>query len=128
MEGEEVLDRLEPELNWRDLLGTRWQIVLSAFWLPLWMCFYWLVLPESRDALADAQAVMITRNPEALLGVLEKAEITRSRHLRYGGLFINHMFFCQPLPPDDHRTRWTIDFFDTHVPLPERIETVRRMS
>ncbi len=48
------------------MLYIAFYCALAVLWIPLWLAFYLLVLPRNRDVLADAQAVMITRDPEAV--------------------------------------------------------------
>ncbi len=103
-------------------------MTLAVFWVPLWLAFYLLVLPRNRDELADAWTVMITRDPEAVASLLRKADIMRSESLRHGALFINHMFFNQPLEPARGLDRKIYDLFDRHQAASQREASINGMG
>ncbi|MDY6794335.1 MAG: M48 family metalloprotease [Actinomycetota bacterium] len=102
--------------------------ILAAFWIPLWFVYFIVVLPRNRDYLADAQAVLFTRNPDAVLSVVAKADIMRSDPIKWGTVYVNHMFFNQPLEPPRTFTRWITDLFDTHPAAEKRMERIRSMG
>lgn len=102
-------------------------ISLAVIWIPLWVAYFTLVLPGNRDYLADAEALLLIRNPQALISAIEKADIMRSDPVRWGALFINHMFFHQPLEPPRTFTRFITDLLNTHPPAEERVSRIRSM-
>lgn len=79
-------------------------MILAAFWVPLWLAFYLLVLPRNRDELADAWTVLLTRDPEA------------------------HMFFYQPLEPARGLDRKIYDLFDRHQEASKREASINAMG
>jgi len=103
-------------------------VALAVFWIPLWVVYFILVLPRNRDYLADAEAVLLTRNPEALISAIKKSDIMRSDPIIWGNVFINHMYFNQPLEPPRTFTRWITDLFNTHPPAEKRAERIRSMG
>jgi Zn-dependent protease with chaperone function len=102
-------------------------VFLAILWLPLWLAFQFLVLPRNRDYLADAQAVLFTRNPEAVARVIEQADIMRSEPIQWGAFTINHMFFNQPLEPPHTLTRFTADLLNAHPPAASRVSRVQSL-
>ncbi len=103
-------------------------IMLAAFWIPLWVAYFAFVLPGNRDFLADSQALLITRNPEAVTAALKKADIMRSDPIRGDNVFVNHMFFNQPLRPPGSFTGWVIAHLRTHPSMEERLERIASMG
>jgi heat shock protein HtpX len=103
-------------------------IALAVFWIPLWITYFILALPRNRDYLADAHAVLLTRNPEAVLSVIKMSDIMRSDPITWGTTFVNHMFFNQPLEPPRTFTRWITDLFNTHPPAEKRAERIHSMG
>lgn len=85
-------------------------------------------ISRSREGLADASAVELTRNPEGLRKALEKldADVTVIRRTSHA---TSHMWIEAP---DDHerhhKGRKFNDMFNTHPPLRERIDSLRRME
>lgn len=103
-------------------------VALAIIWAPLLVSFYLLVLPRDREYLADAQAVMLTRNPEAVSSLLKKAGKKRSRRLRHGGVYINHMFFNHQMTRVVGTSGIVDGLFDIHPPENQRIVRVTAMS
>ncbi len=75
---------------------------------------------REREYLADASSVQFTRNPECIVGALEKMRTTPA-----GTLIMNryaedasHMFIGQSLRP------WLFGLFATHPPLEQRITRI----
>lgn len=85
-------------------------------------------ISRSREGLADASAVELTRHPEGLRSALEKldADVTVIRQTSHA---TSHLWIEAP---DDHerghKGRRFNDMFNTHPPLRERIDTLRRME
>jgi heat shock protein HtpX len=103
-------------------------VVLAVFWIPLWITYFTLVLPRNRDFLADSNALLITRNPDALVSALQMSDIMRSDPITGDSVFVNHMFFNQPLKPPGSFTRWLTKQFRTHPTVEERLERLRSMA
>lgn len=82
-----------------------------------------LALSRSRESLADASGVELTRNPAGLLHALEKLAANDAAPQR-----INHatasMWIDDPLA---HHEGWFHRLFDTHPPIENRIAALRRI-
>jgi heat shock protein HtpX len=85
-------------------------------------------ISRSREGLADASAVELTRHPEGLRRALEKldADVTVVRRTSHA---TSHLWIEAP---DDHerhhKGRRFNDMFNTHPPLRERIDALRKME
>lgn len=103
-------------------------IVVVAILAPLAAQLLRAAVSRSRESLADATAVEITRNPAGLRAALEKldADITVVRRTSHA---TSHLWIESP---DDHesddRGRKFNDRFSTHPPLAERINLLREME
>ncbi|RMH69186.1 MAG: zinc metalloprotease HtpX, partial [Actinomyces sp.] len=95
---------------------------------PLAAALLRAAVSRRREALADATAVEITRNPGGLRRALEKldADTTVVRHTSHA---TSHLWIEAP---DDHESRHPgrlVDkLFATHPPLAERIDLLRRLE
>ena len=82
-----------------------------------------LALSRSRESLADASGVELTRNPAGLLSALKKIAVRDKPPARF-----NHatapMYIDNPL---EHHNHWFHGLFDTHPPIEERIAALERM-
>ena len=103
-------------------------MVFVAVLAPLAAALLKAAVSRSRESLADATAVEITRYPGGLRGALEKldADITVLRRTSHA---TSHLWIESP---DDHETddrgRRFNDMFSTHPPLAERINILREME
>jgi heat shock protein HtpX len=79
------------------------------------------LLVRQREALADADAVLLTRNPGALARALEKIGAACSPALAGAGT-LSHLCIVDPRP-EDEQGWWT-----THPPLQERIDLLEDME
>jgi heat shock protein HtpX len=85
-------------------------------------------ISRSREELADATAVELTRNPSGIRQALEKldSDVTVVRHTSHA---TSHLWIESP---DDHekshKGRKFNDMFNTHPPLSERINLLRQME
>ena len=95
---------------------------------PLAAALLKAAVSRSRESLADATAVEITRYPGGIRSALEKLDaditvVTRTSHAT------SHLWIESP---DDHETddrgRRFNDMFSTHPPLAERINILREME
>jgi heat shock protein HtpX len=103
-------------------------MVVVAVLAPLAAALLRAAVSRSRESLADATAVEITRYPAGLRQALEKldADITVVRKTSHA---TSHLWIESP---DDHETkargRKFNDMFSTHPPLSERINILRGME
>ena len=103
-------------------------IVFVALLAPLAATLLKAAVSRSRESLADATAVEITRYPGGLRSALEKldADITVVKRTSHA---TSHLWIESP---DDHETddrgRKFNDRFSTHPPLAERINILREME
>ena len=102
--------------------------VVVAVLAPVAAALLRAAISRSREGLADASAVELTRNPEGLRRALEKldADVTVVRRTSHA---TSHLWIEAP---DDHerhhKGRRFNDMFNTHPPLAERIDALRRME
>jgi heat shock protein HtpX len=83
-----------------------------------------LALSRSREELADVSGAELTRNPLGLLHALEKLEQNDKPFAKF-----NHATAAMCIDdPLQHHEAWFHRLFDTHPPLPERIEILRRIA
>jgi heat shock protein HtpX len=85
-------------------------------------------ISRSREGLADASAVELTRHPEGLRSALEKldADVTVVRRTSHA---TSHLWIEAPDDHErDHKGRRFNDMFNTHPPLRERIDALRKME
>jgi len=113
--------------------GPQAIIVLVAFIFvtvlaPLAAALLKAAVSRSREELADATAVELTRNPSGIRMALEKLDrdVTVVRKTSHA---TSHLWIESP---DDHvkghRGRRMNDMFNTHPPLSERINLLRKME
>ncbi len=119
----------------RDRGGNQAQAIIAAVGFvfvlvlaPLAAGLLRAAISRSREGLADASAVELTRHPEGLRRALEKldADVTVVRRTSHA---TSHLWIEAP---DDHerhhKGRRFNDLFNTHPPLRERIDALRRME
>jgi len=112
--------------------GTNAILILAAVVLailaPLAASLLRAAVSRSREALADATAVELTRYPTGLRSALEKLDhdVTVVQHTSHA---TSHLWIESP---DDHENkrggRWVNDLFSTHPPLSDRINLLRAME
>jgi heat shock protein HtpX len=99
---------------------------------PLFAQLLQFAISRRREFLADADAVMLTRYPDGLIGALEKLRAD-STVVRSASRATAHLWIEQPNARHAHeggsKTRksgaWLNRLFDTHPPLDERIAILR---
>jgi heat shock protein HtpX len=95
---------------------------------PLAAALLRAAVSRKREALADASAVELTRNPEGLRRALEKldADVTVVRRTSHA---TSHLWIEAPdtHEPKEKGRRFN-DMFNTHPPLADRINRLRRME
>lgn len=88
-----------------------------------------LAVSRNREYLADAEAVRLTRNPDGLIGALEKiagfqAAPAGSDHRRgAANLATAHLWFVQPFRQEG----LLVGLLSTHPPIEDRIRRLREM-
>jgi hypothetical protein len=80
-------------------------------------------LSRTRESLADANAVDITRNPGGLRKALEKLEANHQM-VQHSSQATAHLWIESPLSQNDKRRSWA----DTHPPIGERIDVLRALE
>ncbi len=80
-------------------------------------------LSRTRESLADANAVDITRNPGGLRKALEKLEANH-QVVHHQSQATAHLWIESPLSHQDKRRSWS----DTHPPIGERIDILRALE
>jgi SH3-like domain-containing protein len=79
---------------------------------------------HEREFLADADAVLLTRDPEGLALALAKASAATGSPVK-ASVATAHMFFLDPLPRTDS---WFDSTFPSHPPVDARIALLARMG
>jgi heat shock protein HtpX len=82
-----------------------------------------LAASRQREYLADAGAVELTRNPEAMISALEKLGSDREV-LEVANRATAHLYIVQPIKKFEARAQ---GMFSTHPPLDERIDRLRAL-
>ncbi len=106
------------------IIGFLFVVILA----PLAAVLLKAAISRSREGLADASAIEFTRHPEGLRRALEKldADVTVVRRTSHA---TSHLWIEAP---DDlerhHKGRRFNDMFNTHPPLHERIDALRKME
>jgi len=83
-----------------------------------------LAVSRSREYLADASAVLLTRYPEGLASALEKIA-KLDQPLKKASHATAHLYLANPFDP--HVTKKFELWFSTHPPIEERIKRLRGM-
>jgi len=86
-----------------------------------------LALARRREFLADASAVMLTRQPQGLMKALEKISADKEP-LEVANKATAHLYITNPLKNRHDKIGWFANFFNTHPPVEERIKVLKTMS
>ncbi len=89
-------------------------------------------ISRQREFLADAEAIMITRYPDGLIGALEKLRVDRTV-VRTASKATAHLWIEAPIARhaaegSSKQGAWLNRMFNTHPPLEERIAALRQSS
>jgi len=106
-------------------------IPFGFFFIPMFvftLAFFFFILPKQREYLADAEAVLITRNPEAVIGAIEKSEDMRIEALDWYGPVYNHMLFNRPQVPNNPLNRSLENSINIHPDAQDRVDRIRAMG
>ena len=100
--------------------------VVALVLAPLGAALIQAAVSRKREALADASAVALTRNPTGLRRALEKLahDSTVVSHTSHA---MAHLWIESPLEREQ-KGSWLNGMFDTHPPLAERIALLRTME
>ncbi|MCA1839300.1 MAG: M48 family metallopeptidase [Actinomycetota bacterium] len=83
-----------------------------------------LAISRRREELADVSCVELTRNPAGLISALEKLQGNDKPFAKF-----NHATAAMCIDdPLQHHSSWMHHLFDTHPPIAERIEILRRIE
>ena len=99
--------------------------ILALILAPLVATLIQLAISRRREFLADASAVLLTRNPKGLIDALRKIS---SYHLpmRYATINTAHLFIVNPFSSKNFSS-WLTNLFNTHPPVEERIKMLEKM-
>lgn len=97
--------------------------ILALILAPIVATLVQLAISRQREYLADATSAMTTRNPEALVGALEKFK-TYGRPLQRSSASMAHLWISDPDPKPSTATR----LLSTHPPIDERIARLHEMG
>lgn len=81
-------------------------------------------ISRRRESLADANAVRLTRNPQAMISALEKLK-GNPTPVDVGHGFASHLWLDEP---HDTKDSWFDKALSTHPPIDERIQALRAIS
>lgn len=116
----------------REMSRFVWWWTLHGVTAPLYALFVAPVVAllirqtvsRQREFLADADAALLTRDPEGLALALVKIGTARGERLRVGEGFV-HLYFVDPT---EERGSWLHAVFPSHPSLRARIELLGRMG
>jgi heat shock protein HtpX len=86
-----------------------------------------LALSRRREFLADASAVLLTRQPSGLISALEKISADREP-LEAANKATAPLYIVNPLKGEEGRIDWFANLFNTHPPIKERIRALQAMA
>lgn len=100
--------------------------LLLAIFSPLIAKLIQLAISRSREFLADASGVMITRFPQGLASALEKIGADKEP-LEAANKATAHLYISNPLKNHHDRIGLFASLFNTHPPVQERIKRLKMM-
>lgn len=101
--------------------------IILALLSPLVAQLIQLALSRRREFLADASAVMLTRQPSGLISALEKLAADREP-LEAANKATAHLYISDPLKNRHDGIGWFANLFQTHPPVVKRITALEQMS
>lgn len=84
-----------------------------------------IAISRKREYLADAQAALLTRNPDALADALEKISESKTL-LSSASPATAHLFIANPYS-EKESLGFLMSLFDTHPPIAKRVKILRAM-
>ncbi len=110
--------------GWLYLLALLATIILA----PIAATIIRLAISRAREFEADATGAEITHSPLALASALEKLEAySRGRALNVQPAF-SSLFIVNPLRGQRQEQDWFVGLFQTHPPIPKRIERLYEIA
>jgi heat shock protein HtpX len=100
--------------------------ILAAILAPIMAYLLYFALSRSREYLADAGAVRLTRYPEGLARALEKIANDPSPQLATSNKVTAPMYIANPFKREGQRR--LSDLTSTHPPISERIRILRNIT
>jgi len=102
--------------------------IVLALLSPIIATLMQLAISRKRELLADADGVLLTRNPNGLADALEKIT-SDPRPLRSANKATAHLFIASPLRDAEGKKRgFMAGLFNTHPDPAERIRRLREMA
>jgi heat shock protein HtpX len=101
--------------------------IILALLSPLIANLMKLAISRSREYLADASGVKLTKYPEGLARALEKLAQDKEP-LEVANKATAHLYIANPLKNHHDAIGWFAGLFNTHPPIEERIKLLRNMS
>lgn len=101
--------------------------IILALLSPLIARLMKLAISRRREFLADASAVMLTRQPDGLAKALEKIAADKEP-LEAANKATAHLYITNPLKNRHDKIGWFANLFNTHPPVEERIKALREME
>ena len=99
--------------------------LILVFISPIIATLIQLAVSRKREYLADAQAALLTRNPDALASALDK--ITKDKEVLEAATNATaHLYIANPFK-EKKFSAWYSNLFNTHPPIGERIRILRDM-
>jgi heat shock protein HtpX len=105
-------------------------VVISLIFIilsPLFMKMMQLFMSRKREYLADASAVEITRNPDAMISALAKIS-GDDDILEAANKSTAHMYFSAPVKKLGARRKRKSAFMSTHPLIEDRISALRKLN
>lgn len=99
--------------------------ILVLILMPLIATLIQLAISRRREFLADASAVLLTRNPQGLIDALKKIS-SYPGLLRGATTNTAHLFIVNPFS-SKKISSWLTNLFNTHPPIEERIKMLEQM-
>lgn len=101
--------------------------ILFAILSPLISQLIQLAISRSRELLADAGSVEITRQPSGLISALKKISQDQDP-LEAANKATAHLYIVNPFKGSGHGAKgWFANMFNTHPPVIERIKALQKM-
>jgi len=99
--------------------------ILTLILFPLVATLIQLAISRRREFLADASAVLLTRNPKGLIDALKKIS-AYNLPMRHATINTAHLFIINPFSSKKFSS-WLTNLFNTHPPVEERIKMLEKM-
>lgn len=99
---------------------------------PIFARILHFAISRRREYLADADALLLTRNPDGLIGALEKLRSDRTV-VHSASRATAHLWIESPIDSQAAKRRqkpraWLNNLFNTHPPLDDRIAVLRELA